>query len=212
MKIEFAEATGCPYGQFVVKAESTEDMEILKRFMVDPPRRQWKFWNHGHVYSTILPSGRLGISSFNFGWVRTPQDEEPCRAAECPLTPKRRMLFLDDRTKRIESARRQYGEKWDLTIVTNVKECLRKMSEEDWDEIHLDHDLNGEDFQDPYDRTAGMEIVRYIEICGWPDNKRKPIFRVHSSNIFAAFLMVKTLQHMGLIAVWERFTYDEETK
>lgn len=122
---------------------------------------------------------------------------------------KMRMLFLDDRTKRVESARRQYGEKWDLAIVSNVKECLRKMSEEDWDEVHLDHDLNGEDFQDPHDPMAGMAVVYYIQKCGWPANKRKPIFRIHSSNVFAAYLMVKTLQGIGFYAFWERFQYLE---
>lgn len=142
----------------------------------------------------------------------------PLWTLDCPLllvfdrNRKRRMLFLDDKTKRIDSARRQYGEKWDLTVVTNAKECLRALSAEDWDEVHLDHDLNGDDFQEPWDPTSGMAVVRYIETCGWPANKPKPIFRVHSSNIFAAHLMVKTLQGIGLYAFWERFVYDTEAK
>lgn len=120
-----------------------------------------------------------------------------------------KMLFLDDKSERIHSALRIFGELYDLTIVATAKECLRKLSSEDWDEVRLDHDLDGDDFQDPDDKTSGMEVVRYIVKCGWPDNKRKPIFRVHSSNIFAAFLMVKTLQNAGHIAMWERFIYDE---
>lgn len=136
-----------------------------------------------------------------------------CQGVECPLVKKPRMLFLDDRAKRVDSARRQFGEKWDLTVVSNAKECLRKMSEEDWEEIHLDHDLNGDDFQDPDEPTAGMAIVRYIEKCGgWPGGKRKPIFVIHSSNIFAACLMVSHLNDLGLYARWERFIYDEETQ
>lgn len=211
MRIEYAESTGCPYGQFVVYADTPQDRAILAAFLQGDHDHDWKFWRHGASYKC----DSLGPYAFNFGWVKVPEWEkkyinELCRAASCPLTPKPRMLFLDDRTKRVESARRQFGEKWDMTIVSNVKECLRKLSEEDWDEVRLDHDLNGEDFQDPWDDTSGMEIVRYIETCGWPENKKKPIFRVHSSNIFAAHLMVKTLQNMGLYAFWERFQYEEE--
>lgn len=136
----------------------------------------------------------------------------------CPLLlvfdrkSRKRMLFLDDRTKRIDSARRQFGEKWDLAVVSNAKECLRKMSDEDWDEVHLDHDLNGDDFQDPDEPTSGMAVIRYIEKCGWPGNKPRPIFRVHSSNIFAAWAMTQRLKAMGFYAFWERFVYDEEAK
>lgn len=142
---------------------------------------------------------------------------EKCFATDCSLMlvfhkPKKKMLFLDDRSKRVESARRQFGEKYDLTIVSNVKECLRKLSSEDWDEVRLDHDLNGEDFQDPDSPTSGMEIVRYIGKTGWPANKPKPVFRVHSSNIFAAWMMVKALQADGHTAVWEQFEYDAEAK
>ena len=141
------------------------------------------------------------------------QPAEDCFAARCALLvnkPKMKMLFLDDRTKRVESARRQFGGKFDLTIVSTVKECLRKLSGEDWDEVHLDHDLNGDDFQNPDSPTAGMEVVRYIVKCGWPPSKRKPIFRVHSSNIFASWLMVRTLHEVGLFAFWERFEYKDE--
>lgn len=121
---------------------------------------------------------------------------------------KMKLLFLDDRTKRIHSALRKYSDRFDVTIVTNVKECLRYLSNEDWDEVRLDHDLNGDDFQDPTSILSGMEVVRYIEKTGWPDGKKKPIFRVHSSNVFASFLMVKRLQALDLIAVWERYEYD----
>lgn len=123
---------------------------------------------------------------------------------------KQTMLFLDDRTRRIHSALRQFSDKWDVTIVTNVKECLRHLSRYEYDEVHLDHDLRGCDFEDPDSSEAGMEVVRYIEKCGWPGGKRKPIFRIHSSNLFAAYLMVTRLQKLDLIAFYERFVYDDE--
>ena len=130
-----------------------------------------------------------------------------------PVEPpeKRRMLFMDDRTRRIHSALRKFSSKWDVTIVANVKECLRYLSREEFDEVHLDHDLKGVDFEDPDSPECGMEVVRYIEKCGgWPGGKRKPIFRVHSSNLFAAHLMVISLQNIGLMALYQPFVYDDE--
>lgn len=211
MKIRYTEDGGCPFGQFVVNAENPSEERILAQFLQGNTGNKWRFWLHG--FSRELDSE--GNDSFNFGWVKekyAPQPAEDCFAARCALVinkPKPKMLFLDDRRKRIESARAKYGDKFALTVVSNVKECLRAMSEEDWEEVHLDHDLNGDDFQDPDDPTAGMEVVRYIVKTGWPPNKRKPIFRVHSSNIFASWFMVRTLQEAGHIAVWERFEYRE---
>ena len=134
---------------------------------------------------------------------------------DCPLLlvfqkkEKPTMLFLDDRTRRIHSALRQFSEKWDVTIVTNVKECLRHLVRSDFEEVRLDHDLRGIDFEDPDSSESGMEVVRYIEKCGWPGGKRKPIFRIHSTNLFAAHLMVMRLQKLGLYAFYEPFQYDE---
>jgi hypothetical protein len=48
-----------------------------------------------------------------------------------------------------------------------------------------------------------MEVVRYLEKTGWPANKPRPRIRVHSRNIFAAYLMVTRLNAMGFYAEWE---------
>ena len=89
-----------------------------------------------------------------------------------------------------------------ILIANEVKECLRLLSCADWDEVRLDNDLHSA-FEDPDSPEAGMEVVRYIKKTGWPPNKPKPIFRVHSSNLFASYLMVRTLQEIGMIAVYE---------
>ena len=120
-----------------------------------------------------------------------------------------KMLFLDDRAKRIKAALTSFPE-FDVTIVPNVKECLRAMSGNDFDIVSLDHDLNGCDFEDPDSPNAGMEVVRYLEKTGWPPSKKKPLFHVHSSNIFAAHLMVTRLNAMGMSAEWHRFEYPEK--
>jgi hypothetical protein len=125
-----------------------------------------------------------------------------------PILPK--MLFLDDRTKRIESARRQYEGKYDLTIVTNAKECLRYLCKQQWNILSLDHDLGGDDFQDPDDVTSGMEVVRYIVKTGWPRRYTIPEIWIHSSNLFAANLMINLLQGRDIKAYSRLFVYGDE--
>lgn len=102
---------------------------------------------------------------------------------------KKKMLFVDDRSKRIHSALRQFSDKYDVTIAPNFQEAMRLLSSRDWDVVSLDHDLNGNDFEDPDSPTCGMAIVRYIEKTGWPKNRKLPDFVIHTSNAFAAHLM-----------------------
>jgi hypothetical protein len=82
------------------------------------------------------------------------------------------------------------------------------MSAEEFDVISLDHDLNGCDFEDPDSPTCGMEIVRYIQKTGWPRPKA-PSFVIHSTNLFASFLMWKELHRMELLATQKPFRYDD---
>jgi glycerol-3-phosphate cytidylyltransferase len=122
---------------------------------------------------------------------------------------KEKMLFLDDRTKRLHAALKQYSEKYDVTLCVNVLECLRLLSSEDWDVVSLDHDLGGEDFLPLDCATCGAEIVRYIQRTGWPEEKKKPWFWIHSKNTFAAHWMLNTLHEMGLPALYKAFVYEE---
>ena len=122
---------------------------------------------------------------------------------------KPKLLFVDDRTKRIEYALRSFPN-FEVTIATCVPEALRQMVRQNWDIISLDHDLNGHDFQDPDTPTCGMEIVRYIVKTGWPPQLKRPEFWVHSSNLFAAHLMITTLNGIGLKAYWQKIDYKEK--
>lgn len=112
------------------------------------------------------------------------------------MTPKLQMLVVDDRWERIQRAYLEYSEDFDIVFAGNVKEALRLMSSRDFDAITLDHDLNGCDFEDPDSPTCGMEIVRYLTKTGWPPQKKKPMFYVHSSNLFAAHLMVTSIKNI----------------
>jgi hypothetical protein len=123
---------------------------------------------------------------------------------------KPKMLFLDDRTKRIMSALAQYKDKYDVTIVTNAKECLRYLCKQEWDILSLDHDLNGDDFQDPDESTSGMEVVRYISMTQWLKQYKTPEIWIHSSNLFAANMMIEELAGSGIKAFYHKFEYDGE--
>jgi len=133
------------------------------------------------------------------------------------MTKNPKMLFVDDRTKRIHYALDNFGKDYEVTIATCVPEALRQMSSQDWDVISLDHDLDGHDFQDPDTPTCGMEIMRYIAKTGWPPQRKKPDFWIHSSNLFAAHLMTVALTEAGhnawykpIIYIVEHMKYDKE--
>ena len=64
MRIRFAPSTGCPFGQFVVEAESQEDRALLACFL-SAPYAEWKFHQHGVGYM----GGLDGPTNFNFGWI-----------------------------------------------------------------------------------------------------------------------------------------------
>ena len=123
--------------------------------------------------------------------------------------PLPKMLFLDDRTKRIETAMRLYAGKYDLTIVTNVKECLRYLCNQAWDIVSLDHDLDGDDFQNPDDTASGMEVVRYIVKCDWNVKYARPFVWVHTCNLFAANLMIHSLHAAGISAIHRPFNWKQ---
>lgn len=121
---------------------------------------------------------------------------------------KMKLLFVDDRSKRIHSALRQYSNKFEVTIAPNTKEALRQLSSKQWDVVSLDHDLDGSDYQNPDDHTSGMEIVRYIEQTAWPKTRRAPMFVIHSSNLFAATAMEERLLALGMTVSQAVFVYD----
>lgn len=106
---------------------------------------------------------------------------------------KPKMLFVDDRSKRIHAALRRYGDEYDVTIAPNVPEALRLLSSQTWRVVSLDADLDGNDFVDPASKFSGMEIVRYIQNANWPSERQAPSFIIHSSNQFVAELMYKSL-------------------
>ena len=136
--------------------------------------------------------------------------DEAVTTAKEHVPNKPKLLFVDDRTKRIVHALNEYSEMCDVTIATNVPEALRQLCMQDWAVVSLDHDLCGNDFEEPESPTCGMAIVRYIVKCGWPPQRKIPEFWIHSSNLFAAHLMVVTLTEAGFNAWYKPIIYNDD--
>lgn len=126
--------------------------------------------------------------------------------------PLNKVLFVDDRGKRINWAIDKYGEGYILMIAPCVPEALRQLSQWNWvrgDIISLDHDLNGHDFQDPDEKTSGMEILRYIDKFDALSVFKDVEFIIHSGNKFAAIKMVVFLEVFGIRVRYEPIVYSE---
>jgi hypothetical protein len=105
-------------------------------------------------------------------------------------TPRR--LFLDDDPARASAFLETHP---DAVWVQTVPECLEKLLEA-WDEVHLDHDLGGEQFVDVDREDCGMEVVRWLarEPRG---HLRRAKFTVHSHNMAAAYEMALRIHSLG---------------
>lgn len=121
----------------------------------------------------------------------------------------KRVLFLDDRSKRLHAALKKYAPpEYDLTLVCTVKECIKMLSNEGpWDILSLDHDLNFEEFVNSDREDCGMEVVRWICDFNMPPGK-SPLFIIHTSNRAAGIKMSEMLRTKAGEARYERFTYD----
>ena len=85
MRVEYHEATGCPFGQFVIYAESAQDGAIIKAFLGGMQSESgnwresgWEFRIGGWCYDVDL--GRT--TSLNVGWQKNAEEAAKDRAAK----------------------------------------------------------------------------------------------------------------------------------
>jgi hypothetical protein len=127
----------------------------------------------------------------------------PRPSAEAAATAPPRVLFLDDDPRRAQRFLQQVPA---AVWVKSVAECLPRMSEH-WDEIHLDHDLEGETLVDTNRVDSGMEVIRWL--CKEPrSHLSQTRFFVHTHNFAAGLLMVLQMQESGYKAEFRPFGYD----
>ena len=117
-----------------------------------------------------------------------------------------KILFLDDRSARLHSALEKFGNT--VVLVAYAKECIKKLGQEQWDIVCLDHDLGFDELVDSDGKNTGMEVVRYL--CKHKPalmNLHKTKFVVHSANPVAAQEMVWALLDANYQAVAIRWEY-----
>ena len=95
-----------------------------------------------------------------------------------------RVLFLDDDAERATAFLATCPH---AVWVQTAADCMTRL-EEPWDEVHLDHDLGGEQFVDINRDDCGMEVVRWICLTPRPHLKSTK-FLIHSHNPIAATVM-----------------------
>jgi len=140
--------------------------------------------------------GRIRAGWFGGGWTPT------FWWSKNRLRP-RRVLFLDDDPVRAETF---LSENPQAVWVETVAECLIRLVE-NWDEVHLDHDLGGRKFVDTSENDCGMEVIRWM--CKEPrDHLRRTLFFVHTHNSVAGLLMVLQMRASGYKAEFRPFGFD----
>lgn len=124
-------------------------------------------------------------------------------STEREITPKLRILFLDDDPGRAQLFLVRHP---DAVWVQTAADCIDLLSQL-WDQVHLDHDLCGERFVDSSRSDCGMEVVRWL--CGaFQEPLRDTQFIIHSHNTEAAQMMVWSLYEAGYHAAYRPFAVD----
>ncbi len=135
------------------------------------------------------------------GPVETTSDEDP--ALPSPVGESWRVLFLDDDRRRADVFLALCPA---AVWVETAEDCITRLVES-WDEVHLDHDLGGEQFVDVNRDDCGMAVVRWL--CAEPRSQlRNTRFFIHSYNIAAASLMVQCLIQASYTAEFRPFGLD----
>jgi hypothetical protein len=110
-------------------------------------------------------------------------------------------LFLDDDPARADAFLDKFP---DAHWVQTAMECIEELQAKVWDEIHLDHDLEGEWFVDSERNDCGMEVVRWL--TSEPRTHLMAAkFVVHTHNQNAAMVMVTQLGLAGYYVLEQPF-------
>lgn len=73
------------------------------------------------------------------------------------------VLFLDDNYGRIREFQQLVTQKnWTVTVVNDAQPCITAMSENEYDIVFLDHDLEGRVYVPTYELNTGSEVARWI--------------------------------------------------
>ena len=155
-----------------------------------------------------LPILEYPLPEVRLRWQKTEETSarENPHAQEPPANPPEsapQILFLDDDPARARSFLTRHPQ---AVWVETAEECIARLSEE-WDQVHLDHDLGGEIYVDSRRPDCGMEVVRWL--CAEPRaHVSETLFIIHTLNAEAASSMLTSLREHGYHAVYRPFGVD----
>ncbi len=112
------------------------------------------------------------------------------------------ILFLDDCARRCRTFLRREPS---ATIVRTAARCIEALKSRSWEEVHLDHDLNGATYVDSADDDCGMEVVRWIAL----NNPDVRTFVVHTCNDKAGPIMCRALTEAGYHVIYAPFRHED---
>lgn len=108
----------------------------------------------------------------------------------------RKMLFLDDMQERHDSLKDQMKHKyeWEITHVYSCDEAIKKLQEESFDVVSLDHDLSIETImkEPPLGEKSGYDVAMFISEM--PEDKRPENVVLHTWNSNGAKRMMDALK------------------
>jgi hypothetical protein len=136
---------------------------------------------------------------------KNPEEKSAVNQNAEPIVPKPspQILFLDDDLARARAFLTRHPE---AVWVETAEACIARLAEE-WDQVHLDHDLGGEIYVDCARPDCGMEVVRWL--CAEPrGHVNEALFIIHTHNAEAARLMLQSLREHGYQAVYRPFGVD----
>lgn len=109
------------------------------------------------------------------------------------MSKPRNLLFVDDCPFRRDFALRFYGSSHSVFLASTIFIAMRFMLENEFEVVHLDHDMVGPVYQDPRESSSGSALVR------WALKNRPKVgeFRVHSMNTAQGNRMVDALRIAG---------------
>lgn len=106
--------------------------------------------------------------------------------------PAPRLLFLDDDPRRAAAFAVEHPQ---AIWVRTASACVAQL-EGPWDEVHLDHDLEGRTFVDSSRDDCGMAVVRWLTEEPRP-HLRRTTFVIHTHNPHASCAMAFRLEASG---------------
>ena len=123
-----------------------------------------------------------------------------------------KVLILDDRRAEKFDERFSTLEKSNITHVTNAKDCIEKLSTQQYDIIFLDYDLTYMEMSKPSKENTGADVARWLKKHQMNSNHKAHII-IHSPDPHGSAFMKELLpKAIVLPGAWMRDQFNDLLK